>query len=57
MLGVDVIATSLTTSTFNMAEVNVKQHDSFMATPTLQSNAGDRKDMQEKESVMVVQCG
>ena len=35
-----------------MGDVNVKQHDSFMATPTLKS-----KGMQEKESSMVVWCG
>ena len=36
------------TSTFNMADVNVKQCDSFIATPTLKSNAGDRKVCKKK---------
>ena len=26
-----------------MADVNVEQHNSFMATPSVKSNAGDRK--------------
>ena len=55
-LGADVIATSNAMSTFNMADVNIKQHDLFMATPTLQSNVEDRNDMQEKGSIMVVRC-
>ena len=48
MLGVDVTATSHTTSTFNMADVNRKERDSLMATPTLKSNAGDRKVCKKK---------
>ena len=48
MLGVDIIATSHTTSTFNMADVNVKQHASLMGTPTLKSNAGDQKVCKKK---------
>ena len=31
-----------------MADVNVKQHDSFLATPTLKSNAGDRNVCKKK---------
>ena len=37
--GDDVIATSHTTSNFNMADVNVWEPDSCMWTPTLKSNA------------------
>ena len=51
---IDVIVTSHTTPTFNMVDINLKQHGTFMATPTLKSNAGG---MQEKESIMVVWCG
>ena len=47
-LGVDVIATSHTTSTFNMADVNVYECNSSMATPTLKSNAGDQKVCNKK---------
>ena len=47
-IGGHVKLTSHTTSTFNMADVNVKQHDSFMATLTLKSNAGDRKVCKKK---------
>ena len=36
----DVIVTSHTTSTFNVADVKVYERDSFMAAPTLKSNAG-----------------
>ena len=31
-----------------MADINVKQHDSFMATHTLKLNAGDRKVSKKK---------
>ena len=31
-----------------MADVNVNERDSFMATPTLKSNAGDRKMCKKK---------
>ena len=31
-----------------MADVNVNERDSFMATPTLKSNAGDRKVRKKK---------
>ena len=34
-LGIDVTETSYTTSTFNMADINVQERDSLMATPTL----------------------
>ena len=47
-LGVDVIATSHTTSAFNMADVNLYECDSSMATPTLKSNAGDQKVCNKK---------
>ena len=50
------IATSDMTPTFNMADVNVQERDSLMATPTLKSNAGDQK-VYKKESIMVVWCG
>ena len=43
MLGFDVSATSHTTSTFNMADVNVQECDSLMETPSLISNAEDQK--------------
>ena len=36
------------TSTFNMADVNVKQSHSFVATPALKSNTGDRKVCKKK---------
>ena len=46
-LGVDVIATSHTTShttsTFDMADVNVYERDSLTETLALKSNAGDKK--------------
>ena len=42
------IVMSHMTSTFNMVDVNIKQHDSFMATPTLKSKAGDRKLCKKK---------
>ena len=35
--------TSHTTSTYNMADANVEQRDSLIATPTLKSNAGDER--------------
>ena len=47
-LGIDVIATSHTTSTFNMVDDNVKGRGSFMAILTLTSNAGDRKVIKKK---------
>ena len=43
MLGVDVIVMSQTTSTFNMADANIWERDSLMATPMFKSNAGDQK--------------
>ena len=33
---------------FNMADVNVNESDSLMATPTLKSHAGDRKVCKKK---------
>ena len=48
MSEVDIIATSHTTSTFNMADVNIIEHDSLMETPTLKSNARDQKLCKEK---------
>ena len=47
-LGVDVTTTSHTTSIFNMADVNVQERDSLMATSTLKSNAGDEKVYKKK---------
>ena len=44
----DVIATSHTASNFNMADINVYEHDSFMATPMLKSNTGDQKVCKKK---------
>ena len=56
MLDDDVIATSHTTSTFNVADVNELECDSLILTPTLKSNPGDQ-GMQEKEFIMIVWCG
>ena len=53
-LVVDVIATSHTTSTFNMADVNIQERDSLMATPTFKNKRWRPKGMQEKESIVVV---
>ena len=39
--------TSYMTLPFNMADVNINERDSFMATPTLK-NAGDRKVCKKK---------
>ena len=39
---------SHTTSTFNMADVKVLEHNSLMATPTLKSNAGDQNVYKKK---------
>ena len=47
-LGIDVTATSHTTSIFNMVDVNVKEHSLFMAIHTLTLNAGDRKVCKKK---------
>ena len=50
--------TSHTTSTFNMADINVKQYDLFMAAPTLKSvkiKCWRSKGMQEKESIMRIE--
>ena len=41
--GADFIAISRTASTFNMADVNVSEGDSLMASSSLKSNAGDQK--------------
>ena len=35
--------TSHTTSTYNMADANVEQRDSLIATPTFKSNTGDQR--------------
>ena len=48
-LGVDVIVTSHTTSTFNMADVNVKESVSLMVTPKLKSNARDQNLCKKKK--------
>ena len=48
MLGVDVIATSDTTSAFYMADINVQELDSWMVTPMLKSDAGDQKVCKKK---------
>ena len=56
MSGVDVIATSHTTSTFNMADGSLYKLDSLIATSTLKSKAGGQ-GMREKEFIMVVWCG
>ena len=48
MLGVDIIMISYTTSTFNMADVNILERDSLMATPMLKSNTGGQKVCKEK---------
>ena len=47
-LGVDVIATSQTKSIFEVADVNVKEHEAFTATPILKSNAGAQKVCKKK---------
>ena len=47
-LGIDVIVTSHMMSTFNIVDINVKEYSSFMVTPTLTSNAGDRKVCKKK---------
>ena len=39
---------SHTTSTFNMADINIYDSDSLMATPTLKSNSGDQKVCKKK---------
>ena len=44
----DVIAMSHMTSIFNMADVNIQERDSLMATPTLKSSAGDEKVCKRK---------
>ena len=49
---VKTVADVITTSIFNMADVNVWERDSLMATPALKLNAED-----QKVSVMVVWCG
>ena len=48
MLGIDIIMTSHMTSTFNMADIHVKERDSLMATPTLKLNVGDQKVCKKK---------
>ena len=47
-LGVDVIATSQATSTFNSADVSEYKRCTLMAMPTLKSNAGDQKVCKKK---------
>ena len=47
-LGIDVITTSYTTSTFNMVDVNVKERGSFIATPTYA-----RKSIHHSSSVRI----
>ena len=47
-LGFHVIATSHTTSTFNIVDVNVQEYDSLMTAPTFKSNDGDHKVCKKK---------